>query len=303
MRAYASEREAIDDAARLAEGMTYKNALAGLPFGGGKAVIIEPARIADRRELFKAFGREVARLKGLYVTAEDVGTTPEDMRAVHSVTSYVSGIPREGAFGGDPARFTALGVYLGIETAVRSILKRNSLIGVNVAVQGVGAVGSRLCSLLAKAGCELWISDADPVRAASARDRWNAHVVSTTKLLEMPVDVLAPAATGGLLNASTIRELKTKIIAGAANNQLATLEDGDFLHARGIWYLPDFLVNAGGIISVAHEYLGTGSEERVTREVERIADRVERLISFVRQYDIAPVRLALSWAENLLARQ
>jgi leucine dehydrogenase len=158
---YADEREALSDAMRLAEGMSYKNALAGLPFGGGKAVIIMPPAISDRRALFKSFGREVQRLGGRYITAEDVGTTTEDMRAVRSETSYVSGIPRAGRFGGDPSRFTALGVFLAIQTAVRMVLQRSTLQGVTIGVQGVGAVGARLCALLASAGAKLFVADLD----------------------------------------------------------------------------------------------------------------------------------------------
>lgn len=300
MRAYASESEAVADAARLAEGMTYKNALARLPFGGGKAVIMQPEQIADRREFFKAFGREVARLDGRYITAEDVGTTSDDMRAVHSVTSYVSGIPRALQFGGDPARFTALGVLHAIQAASYPILGRRSLRGVQIGVQGLGSVGSRLCALLAAEGAELWVSDLDPWRAATVADQCRARVVSNDTLLEMKLEVLAPCAVGGVLDATKIAGLNTRLVAGAANNQLATIEDGDRLHERGIWYLPDFLVNAGGIISVAREYLETGSEDVVRSEVRQIGLRVEELIQVVRHSNVPPARVALAWAKALV---
>ena len=300
MKAYASEEEAIADAGRLAEGMTYKNALAGLPFGGGKAVIMQPEQIADRKDFFKSFGREVARLKGKYITAEDVGTTPADMRAVHLVTSYVSGIPRARQFGGDPARFTALGVLHSIEAACAPLLGRRSLDGLKVGIQGLGAVGSQLCALLAACGADLWVADVHPMRAADAADRWNARIVSSGMLFQMDLDVLAPCAVGGVLDAASIEGLNAKIVAGAANNQLATIEDGDRLHERGVWYLPDFLVNAGGIIAVAREYLGTGTEEIVRHEVRQIAMRVEELIRVVTKSDVAPARVALSWAKSLV---
>jgi leucine dehydrogenase len=301
MRAYANEEEAIADASRLAEGMTLKNAMAGLPFGGGKAVILKPDRIADRRELFRSFGREVARLGGRYITAEDIGTTPADMHAVHSATSYVSGIARAHAFGGDPGPFTALGVFHAIETAALTLLHRRSLQGLRVGVQGIGAVGSELCGLLASCGAELWVCDIDRVRVAEARDRWDARIVSNEALFQMDLDVLSPCAVGGVLDASAAYLAQAKVIAGAANNQLVGLGSGDILHARGIWYLPDFLVNAGGIIAVAREYLGTGDEESVRREVRRISMRAEELVRVVKQTGRPPARVAVDWAKALAA--
>ena len=297
---YDDDQKALADAKRLAEGMSYKNALAELPFGGGKAVIIRPPTISDRAQLFRAFGRAVARLRGSYITAEDVGTTPDDMKAVRAETKYVSGIPRADGFGGDPSRFTALGVFLSIQTAVGAILRRDSLKGVKVAVQGAGAVGTQLCSELAKAGAELWISDIDLSKADLVREVFGAHLVSSEDLLRMKVDVFAPCAVDEVLTADVIDRLNAPIVAGAANNQLASIADGDRLHERGIWYLPDFMINAGGIIAVAHEYLGTGSEDRVLERVECISERVEKLIAEVRRTDEPPARIALAWAKALV---
>lgn len=294
---YRDDREALLDTMRLAEGMSYKNALAELPFGGGKAVIVRPPHVANRADLFRAFGRTVDKLGGTYITAEDVGTTPDDMKAVRMQTKYVSGIPRLDGFGGDPSRFTALGVFLSIQRAVRLILGRGNLKGVRVAVQGAGAVGSRLCAELAAAGADLWVADTDSKRAEAVRDAWGAKIVSNEELLRLKVDVFAPSAVGGVLDATTIEHLRAKIVAGAANNQLASMEVGDRLHERGIWYVPDFLVNAGGIIAVAHEYLGTGTEARVLAEVSRIGDRVEDLLQLAGRGGMPPARIALSWAK------
>ena len=299
---YANDQDALADARRLAEGMTYKNALAGLPFGGGKAVLMAPAFIRDRSEYFRAFGRAVERLHGAYITAEDVGTTALDMRAAHIETRYVSGITRLGGFGGDPSRFTAIGVFLAIKTAVAQILRRDTLEGVRVAIQGVGGVGSRLCYELSRAGARLSICDTFRPRADAVAELWSARLVDPERFLDEEVDVLAPCALGGILDEASIDRLRVPIIAGGANNQLATLDVGDRLHQRGIWYLPDFLVNAGGIIAVAHEYLRTGGEEQVLEHVGRIAERVKRLISSVRATDEPPARVALAWAREAVAR-
>lgn len=256
--------------------------------------------IGDRREFFRSFGREVGRLEGRYITAEDVGTTPEDMRAVHSVTSYVSGVPRAAQFGGDPAGFTALGVLHAIKAAAHAILGRSSLTDVQIGVQGVGAVGSHLCALLALEGAHLWVMDLDPLKAARIGDQWGARIVSNATLKTMDLDIFAPCAVGGVLDDATVSSLRARIVAGAANNQLASMEVGDRLHQRGIWYLPDFLINAGGIIAVAREYLATGTEELVRDEVRQIGPRVAELIEVARKTRTPPARVAASWPKALL---
>lgn len=299
---YASHDEAIADARRLAEGMTYKNALAGIPFGGGKAVLMCPEAIQGRTEYFRAFGRAVERLHGEYITAEDVGTTMKDMQAVQLETRHVSGIARLAGFGGDPARFTAHGVFLAIEAAVRKILRRESLRGIRVAVQGLGGVGSRLCAELSRAGAVLSVCDTSRPRVDAVAELWKAKVITPERFLEQQVEVLAPCAMGAVFAAGSAKRIVAPIIAGGANNQLAELVDGDRLHNEGIWYMPDFLVNAGGIIAAANEYRGTGSEDRVLAEVSRIRDRVQRLIDAVRPSDEPPARIALAWAKAALKR-
>jgi len=297
---YDNELAALNDALRLSQGMSLKNALADLPFGGGKAVIIKPAGNFDRPALFAAFGRAVQSLQGAYITAEDVGTTTADMRGMQSHTAFVSGIPRDGAFGGDPSPKTAWGVFVSIEAGVRLHLRRNSLEGVRVALQGLGAVGWHLAEFLHQAGAKLVVADVDPAKVHRAQAQLGAQAVSVDEILSADVDVLAPCALGASLHALSVPTIRARLIAGAANNQLATEADGDALQQRGICYLPDYLVNAGGIISVAREYRGEGEEMAVMAEVSRIAARVAELLDRARLADTTPARVADAWARSKL---
>ena len=299
---YDNELAALNDALRLSQGMSLKNALADLPFGGGKAVIIKPAGDFDRPALFAAFGRAVQSLQGAYITAEDVGTTTADMLGMQAHTQFVSGIPRAGAFGGDPSPKTAWGVFVSIEAGVRLHLKRNSLDGVRVALQGLGAVGWHLAELLHKAGAKLVVADVDAAKVARAQEQLGATAVGIHEILSADVDVLAPCALGASLNASSIPTIRAQLIAGAANNQLATVEDGDTLQQRGICYLPDYLVNAGGIISVAREYRNEGEESAVMAEVSRIGERVAELLERVKAEGTTPGRAADAWARSKLVK-
>jgi leucine dehydrogenase len=275
---YASDADALTDALRLSRGMTYKNAVAGLEFGGGKSVILADDAAPKTPELFHAFGRAVESLGGKYITAEDVGCSVEDMRHVNKETNYVSGLAHSGDnAGGDPSPLTAIGVFLGIEAAVKFRLGADSLQGIRVAVQGVGHVGLHLCRLLHEAGAELTVSDVDRDNLKLARDELPVTEVAPTKLLFTDVDVLAPCALGNILTAYTIPKLKAKIVAGAANNQLATEQDGTRLAERDILYAPDYVINAGGIINVAREYYGGSSEEQVRAEIAGIPSRLEQI--------------------------
>ncbi|MDT8998905.1 Glu/Leu/Phe/Val dehydrogenase dimerization domain-containing protein [Paucibacter sp. APW11] len=297
---YGNELAALNDALRLAQGMSLKNALANLPFGGGKAVILKPAGEFDRTALFAAFGRAVASLNGAYITAEDVGTTTGDMRIVQQHTQFVSGIPRDGAFGGDPSPKTAWGVFVSIEAGVRLHLKRDTLEGVRVAVQGLGAVGWHLAEFLHKAGAKLLVADVDAAKVARAQELFGAQAVHVNEILAADVDVLAPCALGAVLNAGTVPQIRAKLVAGAANNQLATAADGDTLHGRGVLYLPDYLVNAGGIVSVAREFRNEGEESAVMAEVSQIRDRVAELLDRIRVSGNTPAREADAWARSKL---
>lgn len=277
---YRSDDDALSDVLRLSRGMTYKNAVAGLPFGGGKAVILAPESGESTAQIFQAFGRAVDSLGGSYVTAEDVGVSVEDMRIVHQQTDYVSGLPQTaGAAGGDPSPWTALGVFLSIQTAVKRRLGATSLQGVRVAVQGVGHVGLHLCRLLQDAGATLLVSDVNRANLRRARESLQVTVVPVGELLSSDVDVLAPCALGSVLNEQTIPQLRARVIAGAANNQLATEADGARLKERSILYAPDLVINAGGVISVAREYLGQASNERIHEEVSLIPQRLEAIFA------------------------
>ncbi len=252
---YNGKQAATVDALRLAEGMALKNALAELPFGGGKAVICLPDGPFDREALFRTFGREVAALKGRYVTAEDVGTSVADMESVARETRHVAGLPaRRGQPGGDPSPWTALGVLQAMRVAVRHRLGAE-LSDVTVAVQGLGHVGFALCELLHQEGAKLVLAEPRSEVAARAADRFGAMVMSSRALLSAKVDVLAPCALGAVLDAPTVAGLRASVVCGAANNQLADEEVARTLAAQGVLYAPDFLVNAGGIVNVAGEYL------------------------------------------------
>ncbi len=264
---YTTEADALSDVLRLSKAMSFKNAMAGLPLGGGKAVIWTDREAIDREAFFEAFGRAVATLNGRYITAEDVGTQVSDMVAVAKETKFVCGLPpKDGMPGGDPSPTTAYGVFLGIGAAVKFRLARPSLEGAQVAVQGLGSVGFHLCELLSEAGAQLSVCDINNERTEQAADEFSALIVSPDRALEIECDVLAPCAMGGVLDKKSIPMIKSKIVAGAANNQLASDQDGELLRLRGILYAPDYVINAGGIIQVAAEYFGW--------EKDDVSDRV-----------------------------
>ena len=266
---YGSDAEALTDALRLARGMTYKSALANLPFGGGKAVIIGDSRRHKTPELLRAMGRFVEALGGRYVIAEDVGTTVEDMDIIAETTSHVA-CTSDGS--GDPSPYTAYGVYRGIRAAVQYKLKRNAgdLENVRVAVQGLGQVGYPLCRYMHQDGAELVVTDINAANVARAVDEFGAATVAADDIYDARVDVLAPCALGGVLNDRTVPRLRAKIVAGSANNQLAAPHNGDALAQRDILYAPDYVVNAGGIMEVA--YGKTHGKDAISRQVDKIAN-------------------------------
>lgn len=299
---YASDAEALTDALRLSRGMTYKNAVAELPFGGGKAVILGSDDAPKSPEMLFAFGRAVNSLGGSYVTAEDVGMSVEDMRYVQQETSYVSGLPQSGdSAGGDPSPLTALGVFLGIEAAVKSRLGKDSCEGLKVAVQGVGHVGAHLCQYLHDAGAQLLVADVnrDNLNAISAA--LPVEIIAPAEILYSEVDVLAPCALGNIFSSVTIPHIKAKVIAGAANNQLSTLADGARLAERGILYAPDYVINAGGIINVAHEYHGDSSEEKVKADIAKIPQRLQAIFDEAESGGRPTNELADELARRLIA--
>ena len=272
---YASDAEALHDVLRLSQGMSYKNAMAGLHFGGGKAVIMKTSDFNDSEALFERFGSFVDTLNGDYITAEDVGMTVQIMQTIARTTKHVTGLPTAGGkAGGDPSPKTAFGIFCGIEAAARFKLDRHDVSGLSVAVQGVGHVGYHLCKLLVEAGASLKVADIDDARVQRICDEFGVTGVAPDEILYQSVDVLAPCALGAILNRTTIPKLQTAIIAGGANNQLETLEDGQRLADAGILYAPDYVINGGGIINVACEYDGDIGDEGVTQLVAEIGPRL-----------------------------
>lgn len=276
--AYADRQEAVTDALRLSRGMSYKNAMAGLPMGGGKAVIIADNSHAKTPELLAAFGRSIDTLGGRYVTAEDVGMSDADMVTIARETRHVSGLPvASGEAGGDPGPLTALGVYLGIRAAIRRGLGKDSAAGVHVAIQGVGSVGGGVARRLAADGARLTLADVNLARAKALADELGAELADSAAIMTVEADVLSPNALGAILTADSISALRVPVVAGGANNQLATAADGQRIHDRGILYAPDYVINAGGIINVALEYLGQGSRSEVESRIARIPERLEAI--------------------------
>jgi leucine dehydrogenase len=299
---YATTAEAVADVLRLSRGMSYKNALAGLPFGGGKAVLVGESR-KKTPELFAAFGHFVDSLSGRYVTAEDVGTTTTDMTQVARATRYVAGLGRApGEAGGDPGPKTALGVYLGIRAAVKFRLGRSDLEGVSVAIQGVGGVGYHLCALLAAAGARLTVADVRPVAVQRVGDEFGARQVAVEDVLFADVDVLAPCALGAVLTTQSIARLRARVVAGAANNQLAQGQDGVALPAAGILYAPDYVINAGGIISVSREYHGGATEAQVVSDIHAIPVRLTEIFERARRENRTTNAVADQMARERLGR-
>lgn len=275
---YADRDDAITDALRLSRGMSFKNAMAGLPMGGGKGVILADPSRHKTPAMLEAFGRAIESLGGRYVTAEDVGMSDADMVAIGKETRHVSGLPvGEGRAGGDPGPSTAHGVFLGVKAAVRRALGKDSVKGVEVAIQGVGSVGGGLARLLAAEGAKLTLADMDRNRAERLAEELGARTVAASEILGTPADVVSPCALGAILDERSIAALQTPIVAGGANNQLARPGDGDRLHARGILYAPDYVINAGGIINVGVEYLGIGDRAEVDSRVAQIPGRLEQV--------------------------
>ncbi len=248
--AYESDADAITDALRLSQAMSYKNAMARLSIGGGKGVILKPKGEFDRKALFEAYGRAVATVNGTYITAEDVGVSPNDMAVIRTQTPYVAGLPDTS---GDPSPVTAEGVFRGLKVAARRVFGSDDLSDKRVAVQGLGSVGYALAQHLAKAGAGLFVTDIDEDILDRARTELGARVVRPDAIHAQDVDIFAPCALGGAINAKTLPQLSAKIVAGAANNQLATPDMAEALQRAGILYAPDYVINSGGIINIDAE--------------------------------------------------
>lgn len=265
---YASGDAMLTDALRLSQGMSYKNAMAGLPLGGGKAVIWGDAHQDKSPDLFRAFGRAVESLQGKYWTAEDVGLSPGDLAAAAEETKYAAGLENGEAASGDPSPITALGVYRGILETAKRVFGTDDLNGKSVAVQGVGHVGSDVCRHLAKAGANLYIADVNVLAVAQVAEETGAKIVQPDEIYDQPMDIFSPNALGATVNAQTLSRIRAKAIAGGANNQLATSGMGDKLRQNGVLYAPDYVINGGGIINVAAEISGNYSRDWVDSKLD-----------------------------------
>jgi len=275
---YASDAEALHDVLRLSQGMSYKNALAGLEFGGGKAVIMKTPDFQGTDVLYESFGNFVEQLNGSYITAEDVGMSVSIMETIARQTKYVSGLPRKGdQAGGDPSPKTAFGIFKGIEAAVRFRLGADSVAGLTVAIQGVGHVGYSLSQFLSEAGANLLVADIDSDRVKRVCDDFGATAVDLDDILAQKADVFAPCALGAILTKDSIARLQTRVVAGGANNQLETHADGQRITDAGILYAPDYVINAGGIINVSSEYYGNSTDAEVMEQVAAIGPRLTKI--------------------------
>lgn len=303
MRVYRSEEDALGDVLRLSRGMTFKNAAADLPLGGGKAVILGDPSRDKTSAMLRAMGRAVRSLSGRYWTAEDMGMTTADMAVLATETSFVAGLG-DGAFAsGDPSPVTARGVFNAIRRAARHQLGAETLDGLTVAVQGLGHVGWHLCALLHGEGARLIVTDIDAARVAGAVAEWSAEAVAEDDIYSAGADIFAPCAIGAILNDRTIPDLRATIVAGAANNQLATPEDGKRLASRGILYAPDFVANGGGIINVAAEILKISDRPAwVAKKLDALDQTMEAILTFAKAEQVSPNAVAERIVAERVAR-
>ena len=298
---YENEDQALVDVLRLAKGMTYKAAAAGLDLGGGKAVIIgDPKRIGSE-ELFRAYGRFVETLGGRYITAEDVGTALEDMDVVKRESRWVTGCSHTYGGSGDPSPVTAYGVLHGIKACALEVFGSDNLEGRTVALQGVGKVGRALCGYLVEEGAKVTIADIDVDNLARAVGDFGVETAPLEKIHAVEADIFAPCALGGGINDDTISDLKCKVIAGAANNQLERQEHGDKLRDLGILYAPDFVINAGGLINVEDELRGY-DRERALHKVQGIYKQLQHIFTMARERNISTAQAAIEHAQERIRK-
>lgn len=300
MHPYPSEADALRDVLRLSRGMTRKSALAGLPFGGGKAVIIGDPRRDKTTRLLESMGDFVESLGGRYMTGEDSGIGVNDVRVMASRTAHVGGVQAGTEHGGDPSPSTAYGVYTAMRAAVGHRFGSDSMNGLRVAIQGLGQVGLRLAGLLVADGAEVYGTDMRANLIAMAVARFGiTPVVDPNDILTKSAEVFAPCALGSVLHRKSIARLKADIVAGAANNQLATPADGERLHQRGILYCPDFLINAGGIIDIHHQRLGSGGI-KTCAHLQRIPNTLLKVIHRSEATGRSPAQVADEMADEIL---
>jgi leucine dehydrogenase len=295
---YASEDEALTDVLRLSQGMTYKTALAGLPLGGGKSIIIGDSTTPNREALLRAHGRFVDTLKGRYIAGEDVGTTPADMEIMRLETQYVAGLAGRS---GDPSPHTARGVFRAIQASSKFVWNTDDLSERTVAIQGCGNVGYHLAKLLHESGAKLIATDVNSNSLARVIDEFAAGLVQPNDIFNMRADIFAPCALGGVLNDRTIPELKVKIVAGAANNQLLEERHGTMLKERNILYAPDYVANAGGVLNGCREVFGW-TEQQALSKIDDIYDTILRIYKSAQAQGLTTNKAADLLAEDRLRR-
>lgn len=283
---YETGEQALRDALRLSQGMSFKNAMAGLPLGGGKAVIWGNARTDKSKILFEAFGRAIESLQGVYYTAEDVGVNTSDMAVVATQTRYVAGLDAGKAASGDPSPVTALGVYRGIKAAAGRAFGTSDLSGRSIAVQGAGSVGGYLCEHLAKDGARLFVCDIDEEAVARVSRQTGATRIKTDDIYDLEADIFSPNALGAVINRATLPRLKVKVVAGGANNQLASPDMDSALKEAGILYAPDYVINGGGIINVAAEISGDYSRDWVMGKLDVLVDTLGEVLDEALRSDL-----------------
>ena len=303
MYPYKTEDQALEDALRLSEAMSYKAALAGLKLGGGKSVIIGDSEKDKTTELLRAFGSQIESLHGRYIVAKDVGITKEDLQYIGEKSSYVVGRPVKRGGVGDPSQSTAQGVYYGIKEVVKSKLKKDSLKGIRIVVQGLGAVGYYLVELLVQEQVELFVFDVKPSSLEKVKSNFpNVQIISDEEVLTTPCDVFAPCAMGSVINEENVNKLNCSIIAGAANNQLSDVSIGKKLAERGILYIPDFVLNSGGLIYVSSYLKPKKSNKWIEGKLQEIPQTVKKVCELSKSEGIDMAQMALILAKEKLKK-
>ncbi|MBI2872756.1 MAG: Glu/Leu/Phe/Val dehydrogenase [Chloroflexi bacterium] len=299
--AHRTEDEALMDVLRLGRAMTYKSAAAGLPLGGGKALIMADPNTQKTEALFRSFGRFVDSLGGRYITTEDVGTTTPDLVWISYETRHVTGLPEAMGGSGDSSQITGFGVFQGMRACAQEVWNTDSLEGRTVAIQGFGKVATFLSQHLLEAGAKLVVTDIYPEKLMAARQLDGVKVVSPEEIYDVPCDIFSPCALGGVLHKDTIPRLRGQIVCGGANNQLLTEEDGERLQRRSILYAPDFIVNAGGVISISCEIGAKYSEAAAKQKTAAIFDTMQRVIATAKRQEITTAKAADRLAEERIA--
>ena len=297
---YKTEKEALTDVLRLSKGMTYKAAIADLKLGGGKSVIMGSSKKDKSQELFRAFGQFVDTFNGRYITAEDVGTTEDDMELVRKETRHVTGVSKEHGGGGDPSPVTAYGTYIGIKASVKYKFGISSLDGLKIIVQGVGSVGENLVYHLCNEGADVYIHDIDEVKLDYVSKKFNVETIHSDSLYNFKADIYSPCALGATINDETINQLQCSIIAGAANNILLDpKKHGDQLMKKNILFAPDYVINAGGLINVASEIEGY-DKDKVKNKTEQIYDTLLNIYNISNKNDISTSDASRKLAEKII---